>query len=254
MWLLPTAIAVVSSASAAPASVIVAVGGFKVELAVQGQSAFRLSVCKSPCTPAQIDSVMLDPKTEHAAATTTASSIKTSFGSLSLDLTGTLTLSDAAGKVLSQAGLNLTQTSATTGLSVGRSASAKLYGAGAGHTVGFALAKTESNPKVDNTELEVSRFWSTDGFATLGVTPLPSDPNDHKSFPAKWTAASDSVVFSIMGDHADVYLMPAHDAFAGIQTHWALTGKAAVPPRYAFGFMACRWGWELAAWARSRNT
>ena len=30
----------------------------------------------------------------------------------------------------------------------------------------------------------------------------------------------------------------------GVSAVAALTGGAAVPPKYAFGFLACRWGWE----------
>lgn len=250
VWVLATA-GTMTHMHAAVAAVVVSVSGFKVELAVQGPSAFRLSACKAPCTPTQIQTVMLDPDAAHAAATTTASSIKTAFGTLALDASGTLTLSDPAGKVLSSAPLSLNQTAdaelgTTTRLSFGKSTGAKLYGAGAGHTVGFELAKTESNPKVANTELEVSRFWSTDGFAALGVTPLPSDPNDPKSYPAAWKAGQTDVSYSIKGKSADIYLMPSADAFAGLQAHWALTGQAALPPRYAFGFMACRWGWRSA--------
>jgi alpha-glucosidase (family GH31 glycosyl hydrolase) len=55
---------------------------------------------------------------------------------------------------------------------------------------------------------------------------------------------TDSVAFSIMGSSVDIYLMPAATAFEGLRVHWALTGAAALPPRYAFGFMACRWGWQ----------
>jgi hypothetical protein len=149
--LFPTTAAASSPSPPSPGTVdISVVGGFQVQLAVQGASAFRLSVCKSPCTPTQIPTVMLAPHPVHAQATTTASSIHTAFGSLALDsASGVLTLTDSAGKTLSKAALGLSQTAKdggvgagamTTSLSLGKSGGGQLYGAGAGHNVGFTRA------------------------------------------------------------------------------------------------------------------
>ena len=33
--------------------------------------------------------------------------------------------------------------------------------------------------------------------------------------------------------------------------YYALTGPAPVPPRYAFGFIASRWGWQDRAYIES---
>lgn len=38
--------------------------------------------------------------------------------------------------------------------------------------------------------------------------------------------------------------MPAGSMDAGTRAFFDLTGAPPVPPRYAFGFIACRWGWE----------
>ena len=48
--------------------------------------------------------------------------------------------------------------------------------------------------------------------------------------------------------------MPSADAFAGVKVHWDLTGDAVLPPRYAFGFMACRWGWQSEAYIEEMLT
>ena len=50
-----------------------------------------------------------------------------------------------------------------------------------------------------------------------------------------WAAAADQV---------DLYLLPAPTLAASTTAMAGLTGPAAVPPRYAFGFLACRWGWQ----------
>ena len=37
----------------------------------------------------------------------------------------------------------------------------------------------------------------------------------------------------------------------GTSAYYALTGPAPVPPRYAFGFIASRWGWQDRAYIES---
>jgi hypothetical protein len=84
-------------------------------------------------------------------------------------------------------------------------------------------------------------------------------------YPAQWAAAaastttnqststrssssanttSNGVTWTVLGDRADIYLMPAKTNAAGLSSLWDLTGRPAIPPRYAFGFLACRWGWK----------
>ena len=134
----------------------------------------------------------------------TTDSVTAPFGSITLDPAGLLALTDAAGKVLSRANLSLTTASGQGGTAisatVGASASAKFYGSGAGHRSGFQLAKLSSQPKVENTELEVSRFWSTDGFSALGVSPLPNNAGPGQAgngYGASWDATPD--VYLILG-------------------------------------------------------
>lgn len=68
-----------------PAGVVVNVGQYVVELAVEGASAFRLSITPKNKIPAQIDCPMIAMKTGYAKQTTTKDSISTSFGTLALD-------------------------------------------------------------------------------------------------------------------------------------------------------------------------
>jgi hypothetical protein len=156
---------------------------------------------------------MIVAKTTHAAATSTKNSISTSFGSLTLDATGTLILTNAKGAIISKTSLNITHTTfplsnAAKGgdlralsLSFGHTADAKLYGAGAGHSVGFSLEKNASYAHVDNTELMTSRFWSTDGYAALGVSPIPSvDPlGGSNSYGAAYKTSANGVDYIIQG-------------------------------------------------------
>ena len=38
--------------------------------------------------------------------------------------------------------------------------------------------------------------------------------------------------------------MPADTLAKGVSALASLTGGSAVPPLFAFGFLACRWGWQ----------
>ena len=52
----------------------------------------------------------------------------------------------------------------------------------------------------------------------------------------------------------DVYLMPAATPYDSLNALYDVTGRPAVPPRYAFGFMAGRWGWVNATYINNMLT
>ena len=97
-------------------------------------------------------------------------------------------------------------------------------------------------------------FWSTDGFATLAVASadvLSAARLDY--YPAQWASSSATAVSYTYVDCArgDLYLMPARTLLAGTQAYYQLIGTPPVPPRYAFGFFASRWGWLDRAYIHS---
>ena len=47
-----------------------------------------------------------------------------------------------------------------------------------------------------------------------------------------------------VGAGADWYLAPAPSGYDFYRAYFELTGAPAIPPRYAFGFMATYWGYE----------
>ena len=75
-----------------------------------------------------------------------------------------------------------------------------------------------------------------------GVSGIPStDPvGGSNKYGAAWKVQDHgkSVTYTIQGSSADIYLMPAADAFAGIKTHWDLTGEYPPPPPKK-GLRAC---------------
>ena len=86
-----------------PHGVLVSVGANQVELAVQGQTAFRVSVSKYGA-PVQIESAFLETPTSYAPFTITSQGdlvgIKAAFGSVAIDSKATFTLADPNGTVL----------------------------------------------------------------------------------------------------------------------------------------------------------
>lgn len=138
----------------------------------------------------------------------------------------------------------------TQSLTLSQSSSALFYGAGG--TGGDDLTKTRSNAYVQNTVFYTSHYWSTDGYAALGVAESQFDPNQFANYQAGWSSDSSSTItWTISGGQVDLYLMPAASMYDGMRVYWDLTGSPPVPPKYAFGFLACRWGWTDAAYIES---
>jgi alpha-glucosidase (family GH31 glycosyl hydrolase) len=123
-----------------------------------------------------------------------------------------------------------------------RDGNTRFFGAGGGYSTVTSLTATSSNPHVSNTEFFVPHYWSTDGYAALGVTAELFNPKSVNAYEASWNAGS-MVTWVMAGNQADLYLMPAPAMPDGLRVYWDLTGRPRVLPRYAYGFLASRWGW-----------
>ena len=137
-------------------------------------------------------------------------------------------------------------------VSLGQSGGALYYGAGTGGDDSHTLTRTSSFPKVANTAFYTPHYYSTDGYAALGVSSLQYDPATIYAYPVSWDAHQAGIVqWLVSGDQADLYLMPSSSLYAGLDKYWDLTGRPAVVPKYAFGFLASRWGWENESYIES---
>lgn len=123
------------------------------------------------------------------------------------------------------------------------SSGTKFYGAGGGFDSVMSITATSSYAHVSNTEFNVPQYWSNDGYSAFGVSPIPYNANSLSSYDVSWVVASPTVTWTIAGSQADLYLMPAPTMQDGLRVYWDLTGRPRMLPRYAYGFMACRWGW-----------
>ena len=239
-------------------------GNAQVEVATEGKSAFRVSINYAKGVPQQRLSRMLAQQTEYAQfdiqEEAQGTSLHTKFGKIILSNDASFKFSDSHGRVLVQTDIlssfDGTHLTAFLGKASTGSDRSTYYGAGA--QAGSPLSMDHSTPTVSNHYGAGAVSWApqyysvTDRYAALAVA--SHDWSDHAdywtdgqpnyaNYPVNWTSSADGVKWMAEGSSIDIYLMPADDAYAYLKSHAELTGKPRVPPRYAFGFFAGRWGW-----------
>jgi len=239
-------------------------GDAQVEVAIQGQSAFRVSIAHAGDAPQQRADRMLAEQQEFAQfdirEEPQGTTLNTQFGSITLNNDASFKLSDNQGNVLVQSdvlsafdGRYLTAFLGKASTSSDRSV---YYGAGA--EPGSPMQQDSCTPTVCNhyslgsVSFAPQYYAATDKYAALAVAShdwsdhvdyWTEDMPNYANYPANWTSSADGVKWMVEGSSADFYLMPAVDTYAYLKSHAELTGKPRVPPRYAFGFFAGRWGW-----------
>jgi alpha-glucosidase len=199
-----------------------------------------------------IDTPMVDPQllNEVFEETKDSRGIQWKCGAIYVSATGELTLTDAQQNTV------LTSEPLQGGTSdvVFRSEGGQLYGRGSGPNDANILASwnntpyPENMPFVENRENYVPHYYSTDGYVALGVVPYsignPSmtSPPKPNYYPANFSSNGTQITWSHTGTF-ELYLVPASSMDEGTSRYYELIGKPPVPPRYAFGFIASRWGW-----------
>lgn len=259
--LLTSCVACASSAPWTPTlhGALVASRGWQVELAVEGLLAFRISARHSPSEPPQqVDSLMVAHKSAYAPFNVSsplpgAVRVASLFGSVELDVsTGAFTLRDGVGAVLSASSAPLlSRSAASTVFSLSTPAGAYFTASGSDGPSATTLTRTSGTALVGNTLTWTPSFWCSGGWSMLAVSPLDAMPDTPSHYPVSWAAAEGTVAISVGeggGTGVDVYITPAATLREHATGLYALVGAPAVPPRFSFGFIACRWGWVDAAY------
>jgi alpha-glucosidase len=120
----------------------------------------------------------------------------------------------------------------------------RLYGCGNADPLNVGLIKDHSNSNMSGGRAEIPYYWCNAGYSALGVT---SDD----LLPAKWSADKSGhgqIIWTFPGRSADLYLSVAKDLREAARNYAGLTGHAPVPPKWAFGYLQSRWGWENKAY------
>lgn len=212
----------------------------QVEIAVANAKAFRLGV-SSQGEPNAIQSIFIDnesqtPATFQVVSKSPVFGIETSFGKLLFDTSnGHWTLHDAKTKVLVREG-SINAAADKISIAFGADPNGICYGSG--NMNNTELIKTHSNSSLGNGFAGIPYLWSTTGFSAFGVT-------SSNNTPAQWDKnENQQIVWTFNGTSADLYLWPAKDLYAALNGYIQLTGRPKLPPRWAFGYIQSRWGWE----------
>eukprot|EP00756_Hemistasia_phaeocysticola_P066499 Hpha_TRINITY_DN9270_c0_g1::TRINITY_DN9270_c0_g1_i1::g.28851::m.28851/K01187/malZ; alpha-glucosidase len=231
------------------------VGKASVELAVEGTTHFRVSVDCSGANASQIETPMIENHTQFSSFTVVTPKdgvvgLATGFGTALVDTkTGGFQLLNAREEHKLVDTPALFSCGSDVSLNFKSDAdSAEYYGTGYSGSDGDKITSTGRQAEVSNTLFYTPQYWSTVGYQVMVASAAQFDPSAHNLYTVKWTSQGSSTSFTVLGDRADVYITPAEGMALGLQALWQLTGPPVVPPRYFFGFIACRWGWKDRAY------
>lgn len=140
-------------------------------------------------------------------------------------------------------------------LKLSSSPGALLYGRGGGKDDATSLTAPFVSAFVDNTRVYAPHYHSpADGYACLAVVNTTTGSGKTNALALSYTLQGDGYVswdFSADGRALELYLMPSQSLDDGVAAYLRLTGPPAVPPRFAFGFIASRWGWQNQSYIES---
>ena len=104
------------------------------------------------------------------------------------------------------------------------------------------LVHTSGKQVVNNGTTSLPFLWSPAGYGILVANDI-GDVNQHIT----WRDAGGKLQWTVPEGFADIYLLAAHDGAGVLGQYARLTGAAPIPPRWTFGFLLSRWGYEDAA-------
>jgi alpha-glucosidase len=228
------------------------IGSAQVQIAAAAAGALRLTVSYDRSPDAQHSVFLADTTNKPFVQSERAwvgdlIGVKTTAGELLIDPhDGRWTLRDIGGNAIVTGQLGgLTRDRQTNQpvvkITINRDAQRidHFYGSG---DAGPGLRHIMGRSAVGGGRAVIPYYWSDSGYAAMAVT---SDDNS----PATWDGRSaDSLTWQFPGRTADLYLMPATDFYAAARAYAELSGFPAVPPRWTFGYLQCRWGWKDRAY------
>ncbi|MHC4882929.1 MAG: TIM-barrel domain-containing protein, partial [Planctomycetota bacterium] len=130
----------------------------------------------------------------------------------------------------------------TVSLNVGWDRQREFFAYGCGNYESNLMQK-KGNSRQSNGKALIPYYWSAAGYALLGVSECDESP-------AAWEdrSAEGAITWSFAGQSGDLYIMPAADLYEALDSLTQLTGRPKVPPKWVFGYLQCRWGWEDRAY------
>ena len=115
----------------------------------------------------------------------------------------------------------------------------RLYGAGnESENHAGNLTHPEGVQTVGNGVTRVPFLWSTGGWSLFVA---------NNQTGSAWQDENGTLTWTLPGPFLDLYLSVAPDGYGLLNAYSRLTGRAPIPPRWTFGFMLSRWGYNDAA-------
>jgi len=228
-----------------------------VELAVANDMSFRLGISSRGVNGPIKSPMVLEDFKSYAPHQVTSPSptqvgVKTSFGEMLVDFTeGSFLLKNSDGEVILRSSQLVQVIEGDLLIALGRDLTNKRVPVfyGSGETITDDLETRGGNAQVVNRHFVVPHYFTTDGYSALCVGTVDYDPLEHNAYPVAWQRLGlGSAMWTVSGTKADLYLTPATSFKDSQKALWKLTGAPAVPPLYAFGFIASMWGWKDRAY------
>lgn len=225
-----------------PHGILIKDGKHQIGLSVANDAAFCLSLNDS-VTPSIIKSIFISESNKAIVPYKVITArhlfgIKTLYGKLMIDTkTHKWLLYNAAGLILINDGsYSITDTT----IQITQTAAGRLYGAGNKSPM---LEKNQSNSGVGNGNAGIPYFWNSAGYSAFGVS-----ANDDR--PATWNRAKGqtALTWTFTGKAANLYLWPAKTMYNAATGYVKLTGRPKLPPKWAFGYLQSKWGWDDSAY------
>jgi alpha-glucosidase len=101
------------------------------------------------------------------------------------------------------------------------------------------LLHTSGKQVVSNGATTVPYIWSPTGYGILVANDILDVDRQ-----ISWSDSNGTLTWTVPEGFADIYLMAAQDSASVLGDYARLTGSAPIPPRWTFGFLMSRWGYE----------
>jgi alpha-glucosidase len=162
-------------------------------------------------------------------------SVSTSKGILAVQADGRITLQDRNGKAILSSG-TISAAGGAVILTLPHDSSERFYGAG-NEAINQAgdLTHPSGNSLVSNGVTRIPFLWSTGGWSAFVA-------NNQTGI--SWRDDAGTLTWTVPGPFADFYLSVAPDGYGLLDAYSHLTGQAPIPPKWTFGFMLSRWGYN----------
>ena len=167
-----------------------------------------------------------------------AAAVRTPQGGLQVGFGGRLRLLDRTGRALLSSGA-ITEANGTITLTLSHDAGERFYGAGnESENHAGDLTHPAGTQFVNNGTTRIPFLWSTGGWSIFVA---------NNQTGSAWHDDGGTLTWTVPGPYLDLYLSVAPDGYGLLDAYSRLTGRAPIPPRWAFGFMISRWGYADAA-------